>query len=190
MTEKDWDEVWLSEGFATYFTLLFTEHNAGRDAFVAGLRSQPDARARGGEALPGIAVVHDNLADMRKVLNPLVYQKGGWVLHMLRGTIGTDTFWRGIREYYRRYRDGSATSDDLRRVMEDASKQDLKWFFDQWLRRPISPSFDGSWRYDAAAKADSHRARADADRVTPIASRSNSVWAPAPASRPASSGST
>ena len=152
VTETDWDEVWLSEGFATYFTLLFTEHTAGRDAFVAGLRGNRTRALAAEKALPGIAIVHDNLADMSKVLSPLVYQKAGWVLHMLRGTVGTDAFWRGIREYYRRHRDGSATGDDLRRAIEDASKQDLRWFFDQWLRRPISPSFDGSWRYDAAAK--------------------------------------
>jgi aminopeptidase N len=152
VTETDWDEVWLSEGFATYFTLLFTEHTAGRDAFVTGLKNNRTRALAAEKSLPGIAVVHDNLADMSKVLSPLVYQKAGWVLHMLRGTIGTDAFWQGIREYYRRHRDASATGDDLRRVMEDAARQDLKWFFDQWLRRPVSPSFDGTWQYDAAAK--------------------------------------
>ncbi len=152
VTETDWDEVWLSEGFATYFTLLFTEHTAGRDAFVSALRGARTRALTAEKALPGIAIVHDNLADMSKVLSPLVYQKAGWVLHMLRGTVGTDVFWKGIREYYRRHRDGSATGDDLRRVMEELSRQDLKWFFDQWLRRPVSPSFEGSWRYDANAK--------------------------------------
>ena len=153
VTEKDWDEVWLSEGFATYFTLLFTEHTAGREAFVAGLKSNRTRALAAEKSLPGIAIVHDNLADMSKVLSPLVYQKAGWVLHMLRGTIGTEPFWNGIREYYRRHRDANATGDDLRRVMEEASRQDLEWFFDQWLRRPVSPSFDGTWSYDAAAKA-------------------------------------
>ena len=153
VTETDWDEVWLSEGFATYFTLLFTEHTAGREAFVAGLKNNRTRALAAEKSLPGIAIVHDNLADMSKVLSPLVYQKAGWVLHMLRGTIGTDAFWKGIREYYARHRDASATGEDLRRVMEEASRQDLKWFFDQWLRRPVSPSFEGSWRYDAAAKA-------------------------------------
>jgi aminopeptidase N len=153
VTEADWDEVWLSEGFATYFTLLFTEHTAGREAFVAGLKSNRTRALAAEKSLPGIAVVHNNLADMSKVLSPLVYQKAGWVLHMLRGTIGTEPFWKGIREYYRRHRDASATGDDLRRIMEDASSQDLKWFFDQWLRRPTSPSFEGTWSYDPAGKA-------------------------------------
>jgi len=152
VTERDWDDVWLSEGFATYFTLLFTEHSSGRDAFVAGLRASRTRAIATEKSLPGISVIHDNLSDMSKVLNQLVYQKAGWVLHMLRGVIGTEQFWTGIREYYRRYRDGHASTDDLRRVMEEASQQDLGWFFDQWLKRPTSPSFDGGWRYDAKAK--------------------------------------
>ncbi len=152
ITEKDWDDVWLSEGFATYFTLLYTEHYEGRDAFVAGLLWSR-ARVMSLEAsLPGVAVLHDNLSDMSKVLNQLIYQKGGWTLHMLRGVIGTETFWNGIREYYRQYRNASASTADFRRVMEQASGQDLGWFFDEWLTRPKSPSFDGSWHYDTAAK--------------------------------------
>ena len=152
VTESDWDDVWLSEGFATYFTLLYTEHYAGREAFVAGLKASRARAIATEKSLPGISVVHDNLSDMRKVLNQLVYQKGGWVLHMLRGVIGTENFWTGIREYYSRYRDANASTADLRRVMEQTSGQDLGWFFDQWLHRPTSPSFDGGWRYDAATK--------------------------------------
>ena len=152
VTERDWDDVWLSEGFATYFTLLFAEHYSGRDAFVAGLQASRTRAIATEKSLPGISVIHDNLADMSKVLNQLVYQKGGWVLHMLRGVIGTENFWTGIREYYRCYRDGQASTADLRRVMEETSRQDLGWFFDQWLKRPVSPSFDGGWRYDAKAK--------------------------------------
>ena len=152
ITEKDWDDVWLSEGFATYFTLLYTEHYDGRDAFVDGLKSSRARVMALESSLPGVAVIHDNLSDMSKVLNQLIYQKGGWTLHMLRGVIGTDPFWTGIREYYRQYRNASASTDDFRRVMEQASGQDLGWFFDEWLKRAASPSFDGSWRYDAAAR--------------------------------------
>jgi aminopeptidase N len=152
VTEKDWDEVWLSEGFATYFAMLYTEHYAGRDAFVTSLKSSRTRALAAEKSLPGVSIVHDNLSDMSKVLNQLVYQKAGWVLHMLRGVVGTDAFWQGIREYYRRHRDANATTDDLRAAMEHASRTDLGWFFDQWLKRPVSPSFEGTWTYDAAAK--------------------------------------
>src|SRR5580693_5062297 len=152
VTEKDWDDVWLSEGFATYFTLLCTEHYEGRDAFVAGLKKSRDVVFATEKKIPGVAVRHDNLSDMKKVLNQLVYQKGGWTLHMLRGQIGTDKFWTGIREYYRRYRDANASTEEFRRVMEENSGMGLKWFFDQWLNRAGSPVVEGSWRYDTAAK--------------------------------------
>jgi aminopeptidase N len=152
VTEKDWDDVWLSEGFATYFTLLCTEHYEGREAFVAGLKKSRDVVFAMEKKNPGVAVRHDNLSDMKKVLNQLVYQKGGWTLHMLRGEIGTDKFWAGIRDYYRRYRDANASTDDFRKVMEEISRVDLRWFFNQWLNRAESPVVEGSWRYDAAAK--------------------------------------
>ena len=152
VTERDWDDVWLSEGFATYFTLLVAEHHEGRDAFVAGLKRSRDAVFTLEQQNPGVAVLHDNLSDMKKVLNRIIYQKGGWTLHMLRHRIGTEAFWAGIRDYYQRYRNGSATTDDFRQVMEAHGRQDLRWFFTQWLQRAGSPAVEGGWRYDVASK--------------------------------------
>ena len=152
VTEKDWDDVWLSEGFATYFTLLTTEHYDGRDAFVAGLKRSRDNIFNLEKRLPGVAVVHNNLSDMTKVLNQIVYQKGGWTLHMLRAEIGDSKFWTGIRDYYQRYRDRNASSADFRKVMEEDSGADLGWFFQQWLYRPGSPVVEGGWRYLAESK--------------------------------------
>jgi aminopeptidase N len=151
VTESDWDDVWLSEGFATYLTLLATEHYRGRDAFVAGLERSRESVWSGEERDPEETVVHDNLSDMREVLSGLQYQKGAWILHMLRWEIGTENFWAGIREYYRRYRDSTATTADLVRVMEEISGEELSWFFDQWLHRTPSPALEGSWRYDSAS---------------------------------------
>jgi aminopeptidase N len=154
VTEKDWDDVWLSEGFATYFTHLTREHYEGRDAFVAGLQADRPRILEAEAKSPGEAVVHNNLADMGKVLfsSPLIYQKGGWVLHMLRGQVGTENFWRGIREYYRLYRDSNASTADFQRVMEAAAGQELDWFFTQWLHGSPSPALQGSWRYNGASK--------------------------------------
>ena len=135
VTERDWDDVWLSEGFATYFALLFTEHDEGRDAFVDGLKRSRAQVLQLEQKLPDTPVIHRNLADMNKVLNNLVYQKGGWVLHMLRQEVGTEHFWTAIREYYRRYRNGNASTADLRAVFEQVSGKQLDWFFTQWLNR-------------------------------------------------------
>ncbi|HEX7283755.1 MAG TPA: M1 family metallopeptidase, partial [Vicinamibacterales bacterium] len=153
VTERDWDDVWLSEGFATYFTLLFTEHDEGRDAFVEGLQSSRTQILQVERKLPNTPVVHRNLADMSKVLNSLVYQKGAWILHMLRREVGTGPFWTAIREYYRRYRDQNASTAELRAIFEQVSGKDLGWFFAQWLNRPGVPKIEGSWRYLPARRA-------------------------------------
>lgn len=152
VTERDWDDVWLSEGFATYFTLLVAEHHEGRDAFVAGLTRSREAVFALEAKNPGVAVLHDNLSDMKRVLNRIIYQKGGWTLHMLRHRMGTDAFWSGIRDYYRRYRNGSATTDDFRQVMEAHAGQDLRWFFSQWLSRAGSPVVEGHWTHEAGSR--------------------------------------
>jgi len=152
VTESDWDDVWLSEGFATYFTLLFVEHADGHDAFIEGVKSSRATVLAFDEKNPTYRVVHDNLADMKQVLTGHIYQKGGWTLHMLRGIVGDEAFWTGIRTYYKRYRDGNASTADFVRVMEEASGKDLGWFFRQWLYRGGSPVVQGTWHYDGAAK--------------------------------------
>jgi aminopeptidase N len=152
VTERDWDDVWLSEGFATYFALLFSEHDEGRDAFADGLKRSRAQVLQLEQKLPDTPIIHRNLADMDKVLNSLIYQKGGWVLHMLRQEVGTDHFWTAIRDYYRRYRDGNASTSDLRAVFEQASGKQLDWFFTQWLTRAGVPKIEGAWRYDTARR--------------------------------------
>ncbi len=152
VTEKDWDDVWLSEGFATYFTHLYAEQFSGRDEFVRGLKGDIPRIVEAQRKTPDQPIIHRNISDMNTVLNRFVYQKAGWVLHMLRAAMGTEKFWTGIREYYRRYRNLNASTDDFRQVMEQAAGTDLSWFFDQWLRRPGMPRLKGSWRYDPAAR--------------------------------------
>jgi aminopeptidase N len=146
VTEKDWDDVWLSEGFATYFAALTIEHYDGRDAFVKSLQTSRNQIFAIETKLPGVAVVQDK--PWKGIPNGIVYQKGGWALHMLRGQVGTAKFWEGIREYYRRYRDANASTDDFRRVMEEVSGQELSAWFRQWLYRAGSPKLEGGWTYD------------------------------------------
>jgi aminopeptidase N len=154
VTEKDWDDAWLSEGFATYFAFLAQEHFEGRDAFVASMKRSRTAILALEKRPSPEAVIHDNLPEIAEGHSPagIVYQKGGWTLHMLRGQMGNDKFWAGIREYYRRYRNGNASTADFQQVMEEALGADLGWFFQQWLYRTGSPAVEGTWTYDAESK--------------------------------------
>jgi aminopeptidase N len=70
---------------------------------------------------------------------------------MLRGLVGDEAFWTGIRDYYGRYRNGNATTADFRRAMEQASGSELGWFFEQWLTRGGMPNLRGRWSYEPAA---------------------------------------
>lgn len=152
VTQRDWNDVWLSEGFATYFTQLFIEHAYGRDEFVEGMRRSRQTVLDFYAKTPDYRVVHENLDDMSRVTNGMTYQKGGWVLHMLRHRMGDDRFWAGIRTYYQRFKDASASTSEFREVMEQASGQDLSPFFTQWLYRGGVPRLAGTWAWDPAAK--------------------------------------
>jgi len=148
VTEYDWDDVWLSEGFATYFTLLFIEHEYGRDAFVQGLRSSQKSIDAFYEKNPNYTIVHDNLKNMKDVTSSQTYQKGSWILHMLRGVLGTEMFWKGIRAYYKKYKDLNVSTDDFKKIIEEVTGVDLTVFFNQWLYYPGALKLDGVWYYD------------------------------------------
>lgn len=163
VTERDWDDVWLSEGFATYFNLLYIEHQQGRDAFLTGVKRTLNGAMTYVLAHPDDTIVHKNLSNDSNVFSnsAQIYQEGAMVLHMLRGVLGDQVFWSGIRLYYSRYMNSSASSDDLRHAMEDAcyaagncpeDHQDLSWFFQEWLNRGGIIKTDGGWHYDANAK--------------------------------------
>ena len=151
VTERDWPHLWLSEGFATYFAALWTRAARGDSAF----RSQMD-RVRATILADTIAVTTRPVIDtietnLLALLNRNSYEKGGFFLHMLRSQVGERAFFDALRAYYAKHRHATAVTDDLRAEMEAMSKQDLGWFFDQWLRRPGYPEISATWEYDAAA---------------------------------------
>jgi aminopeptidase N len=149
VTEYDWDDVWLSEGFATYFTLMFREHAYGRDDFVNGLNEAKNRVYSHYKTDKESSIVHDNLKDMKDVLTySLQYQKGAWVLHMLRNYIGEDNFREGIRTYYKKYYNSNTTTEEFKKEMEFVSGMDLDFFFDQWLYNGGNIILDGGWSYD------------------------------------------
>jgi aminopeptidase N len=164
VTEADWDDVWLSEGFATYFALLYQEFADGHDAFVDGVRRSKTQAVNYAINNPASTIVHNNLADISKVIanNAQIYQGGAQVLQNIRGVIGTQPFWEGIRAYYARFMNGTARTDDLRHAFEEACKsaadrcpaagKDLSWLFTELLNKGGALQVTGTWSYNASAK--------------------------------------
>jgi len=152
VTEKDWHHVWLSEGFATYFANLYLEYTYGHDRLVEEQKTDRMQVVQYFNENP-VPVVDTTVRDLNLILNTNTYQKGGWVLHMLRHQLGDLAFWKGIRQYYTTYRNGNALTSDFRRIMEEVSGTNLSVFFDQWLYQTGHPKLSVTWTFDAKAKA-------------------------------------
>ncbi|HEX8851337.1 MAG TPA: M1 family metallopeptidase [Gemmatimonadaceae bacterium] len=148
VTERDWPHLWLSEGFATYFAELYGESRWGHDTLVARMRTMRKEILADARAVANRPVIDTIERDPLALLNTNSYQKGGFVLHMARRLLGDSAFFGGVRSYWLAHRDGNATTDDLRRALEERSGRELGWFFEQWLRRPGYPELTTSWSYD------------------------------------------
>ena len=139
ITERLWPHVWLSEGFATYFAALWTQHAHGDSAFRAEMERNRSSILNDTTAVVRRPVIDTIETDLLELLNNNSYAKGGWVLHMLRSQLGDSAFFKGIRDYYARHKHGTALTADLQLALERSSGRNLQTFFDQWLRRPGYP---------------------------------------------------
>jgi len=144
VTESTWADLWLSEGFATYFAGLFIEKYENEEAFRDYMR---DAATRYFTyEKRRNAPIHDTeTQDLMKLLNENNYEKGAWVLHMLRKRVGDEAFFKGLRNYYYDHRDSNATTEDLRRALEKSSGRNLKDFFARWVYGAGHPRYQLEW---------------------------------------------
>ena len=144
-TEKSFAHLWLSEGFATYMTVLYMENKHGADTAQKMLE---DDRLQVIEfAKTSDRPVVDDTNDYIELLNANSYQKGSWILHMLRRQLGDSIFYKSIRRYYADYAGKNADTRDLQKTFEKISGKDLSIFFRQWLYTPGIPNLDVSWNY-------------------------------------------
>jgi aminopeptidase N len=151
VTQREWAHLWLSEGFATYLAALWTQRSLGDSAFRT---SMAETRTQIIESPVTLQrpVIDSAETDYLKLLNTNSYQKGGWVLHMLRAQVGDTSFFAALRSYYQKYKHGTALTQELQREVEREAKEPLGWFFDQWLRRPGFIDATLRWRFDERAK--------------------------------------
>jgi len=144
---RNYREQWLSEAFAQYFTLLYVEDARGEGAFRRALawmgRWAKEAAGRGSIDLGIRAGEVDGCAHC---FSAIVQNRGAYVLHMLRGLLGDEAFFRGLKAYYGRWKFRRAGTDDFRRALEESSGRDLARFFDQWVREDGTPRLRWSAR--------------------------------------------
>ncbi len=119
---KTWKDIWLNEGFATYSEALYWEKEAGVDALKTTLTAKDGRFVRGTLYNP-----------VNQLFSRLVYNKGAWVLHMLRKEVGDENFFNILRNYYQTFKYKNASTEDFKNICERISKRNLKQFFDQWI---------------------------------------------------------
>ena len=145
-SEIDWSHLWLSEGFATYFTDLYAEHQYGKSKLDEKLQEER-RQVIGFSQSTKTAVIDSSRTNLMELLNPNSYQKGAWILHMLRRKVGDENFWKAIQQYYQKYKFSNATSEDLKVEFEAVSGINLDPFFKQWLTQYGQPKIKLEYSY-------------------------------------------
>lgn len=149
-TEKSFAHLWLSEGFATYLTHVYMEARYGTDSLNKEMMEDRE------QIIDFVKYarrpVVDSTANFMQLLNANSYQKGGWVLHMLRRQLGDSIFKKSIRQYYATYAGKNADTKDLQKIFETVSGKNLSIFFNQWLFTPVNPHLKFTWNYDVTGK--------------------------------------
>ncbi len=144
-TEKSFAHLWLSEGFATYLAHIYMEEKYGKERFKKDMKAERD------EVIDFVKrsrkPVVDSVSPYMQLLNTNSYQKGSWVLHMLRRQLGDSIFKKCIRKYYETYAGKNADTRDLQKVFESVSGKNLEQFFTQWLYTAENPKLDIKWKY-------------------------------------------
>lgn len=145
-SETDWPHLWLSEGFATYFTDLYIQETEGEEAFQQRIKEERETVLNFYQKKQTPVIDTDN-KNLMSLLNANSYEKGAWVLHMLRKKLGYETFWKGIRTYYEKFKLNNATTNEFKNVMAEVSGKNLDVFFTQWLQKAGHPILKTSWIY-------------------------------------------
>jgi aminopeptidase N len=143
VTCKTWNDCWLNEGFAVYTTDLFYRYYDGQTIFDTLISEQEQGAVTFAE---GTVHTPDSLL-LQDALGPLIYEKGPWVLHMLRYILGSDSaYFRALREYVTgplRY--GVVGTGDLQASVEQSVGDSLGWFFNEWVCGPGYPIYSIAW---------------------------------------------
>ncbi len=140
ITMRSWSHIWLNEGFASYAEALWQEHLGGKTAYLNYMKTQERATFAG-----SLYVV--DTTDINALFSSTVYDKGSWVLHMLRGVLGDSLFFTSLKTYANHpdLKYGNALTEDFQSVCEQQSGQDLDWFFTEWIYREGRPEYSVVW---------------------------------------------
>ena len=133
VTNRDWQHFWLNEGMANFMASAYKEQRFGRKEYLREIEGYRTNYLKVRDAGKDRSLVFPDWNNPTRDDRTLVYDKGAYVIHLLRLELGEHDFWRGIRRYTRTYFGKSVTTPDFQRAMERASGKDLTAFFAEWV---------------------------------------------------------
>ncbi len=145
LTCKDWSHIWLNEGFATFYQVLYEGEKFGADALLFQMHGNADEILKAKDDKP---IVYREYEDPKEQFDYRAYPKGAWVLHMLRSQLGPDLYRRCIQAYIERNANRNFVTEDLNRVIEEISGRSFDRFFDQWVYHGGMPELDIKYSWD------------------------------------------
>jgi aminopeptidase N len=146
VTCKDWGDIWLNEGFATFLEFVWSESRYGKDQ-ADYERWESTREWLESKNLWNKSIVRHDFDDSSE-FDGNAYGKGGWVLYMLRHQLGDDAFYRSMKRYLETNRGKNVVTADLAKAIEEATHTNVDQFFSQWLYGAGAPKFDLSYTYD------------------------------------------
>ena len=151
ITCRDWGNIWLNEGFATFMQMIYFEHSRGKDSYdyerFNAWRSYLNESRR--YKRPIVTQFYPNPGAM---FDSHTYPKGGLVIHALRHIMGDDAFFKAMGHYLQKCGYTSVSTKDMIAALEEGSGLKLQAFFDQWVYKPGHPVLKYDWNYDRTAK--------------------------------------
>lgn len=151
VSEADWDHIWLSEGFATFFQNFYIGKIFGMDSVAKTLGQDKKIIFRYYRH-KDVPVVDTTITNLNQLLNANSYQKGGYVLRMLEHFLGEQKFWAGLRLYHHQFQHGNALTSDFEKSMAHASGENLDWFFTEWIYKPGYLQLHWDWTDDPGSR--------------------------------------
>ena len=133
VTCRDWNHFWLNEGIATFMAAAYLEHRFGRAAYMREIDSYRANYEKVRDAGKDKSLVFPDWNRPTREDRTLVYDKGAYVLHLLREEMGERAFWNGIKIFTRRHFGKSVITSDFVSAMEQAHGKSLQPFFTKWI---------------------------------------------------------
>ena len=147
MTTRNWENIWMNEGFATFLSRDYREYKFGYDEGeyirLGEIRSYFGSNKKWKRP-----TVHDHYYVPMDLFDGHVYAKGSLILSMMRDVLGDDPFWRAIKHYTKVNQYKCVETQDLKKSVEEVTGQNLDWFFRQWLYEPGYPEYEVNWVYN------------------------------------------